>query len=210
MAAILLSSMALAFSGAVMPGPMLTYTIRQSLSTGSKAGFLITLGHALLELLLIVVIFFGFDIILQSVAAQTAIGLVGGALLSYMGVDMVLNALRDKLKIDLNGDGNGNRNMVLSGAAISAMNPYFLIWWAIIGLGFLLSAYQGFGIWGIAAFYIGHIATDFLWYGALSIIIGKTRRFISQKVYRVIVATLGAVLIYFGTTFVVKAIQAIV
>lgn len=209
MAAILLSSMALAFSGAVMPGPLLTYTIRQALTSGSKAGFLIILGHALLELVLIVVIFFGFDLILQSVAAQTAIGLIGGALLGYMGVGMVAGALRDRLKIDLDGGGNGNRSMVLSGVAISAMNPYFLIWWAIIGLGFLLSAYQAFGIWGVAAFYVGHISIDFLWYGGMSVLIGRTRRFISQKVYRVIVAILGAVLIYFGITFVVKAMQTI-
>ena len=82
MAAILLSSMAVAFSGAVMPGPLLTYTIQQSLTKGGKSGFLIILGHALLELLLIVLIFFGFDMILQSNAAQIAIGLVGGALLA--------------------------------------------------------------------------------------------------------------------------------
>ncbi|MCE5344360.1 MAG: LysE family translocator [Eubacteriales bacterium] len=208
MAAILLSSMALAFSGAVMPGPLLTYTIRKALTSGSKAGFLIILGHALLELLLIVVIFFGFDIILQSDAAQTAIGLIGGALLGYMGADMVINALRDKLKIEMDGE-NGNQNMVLSGVVISAMNPYFLIWWAIIGLGFLLQAYQSLGILGVATFYVGHIAIDFLWYGAISIIIGKTRRFISQGLYRIIVGTLGAVLIYFGITFFVNAVKAI-
>ena len=49
MAMIFLSAMAVAFSGAVMPGPLLTYTIRQALSRGPKSGFVIIIGHALLE-----------------------------------------------------------------------------------------------------------------------------------------------------------------
>jgi len=208
MAAILLSSMAVAFSGAVMPGPLLTYTIQQALANGAKSGFLIILGHALLELILIVLIFFGFDIILQSDAAQIAIGLVGGALLGYMGAGMIVSAAKNTLKIELDGK-TGSKSMVVSGAVISAMNPYFLIWWAIIGLGFLLTAYQSFGIWGVAAFYIGHISIDFLWYGGLSVVIGKTRRFISQNVYRVIVGVLGGVLLYLGVEFCVSAVQNI-
>jgi len=208
MVAILLSSMALAFSGSVMPGPLLTYTIRQSLVEGGKSGFLIIIGHALLELALIVLIFFGFDIILQSDAAQIAIGLVGGALLGYMGAEMLYSAVRNRLKIDTEGR-KGSRSMVVSGAVISAMNPYFLIWWAIIGLGFLLKAYQGFGIPGVAAFYVGHISIDFLWYGGISVIIGKTRRFISQNIYRVIVGVLGGVLLYFGATFFINAVKGL-
>ena len=121
---------------------------------------------------------------------------------------MMVSALRNTLKIEIN-EKEGSKNMVLSGAVISAMNPYFLIWWAIIGLGFLLTAYQSFGIWGVGAFFIGHISIDFLWYGGLSVIIGKTRRFISQNVYRVIVGALGGVLLYFGVVFFINAVKGL-
>ncbi|NLI21390.1 MAG: LysE family transporter [Clostridiales bacterium] len=208
MGAIFITAVAVAFSGAVMPGPLLTYTIRQALVRGPKAGFIIILGHALLELALVVLIFMGFDAILQSNAAQVAIGLVGGLLLAYMGGDMVVGALRNRVKIDLEG-GGGSRGMVLSGIAISAMNPYFLLWWAIIGLGFLLQAYKGFGVWGVCVFFLGHIAVDFLWYGFVSTLIGKTRRFIGQTPYRIIVGVLGGVLLYFGITFFANAINAL-
>ena len=205
MGMILLSAMAVAFSGAVMPGPLLTYTIRQAFVCGPKAGFIIILGHAILELLLIVLIFLGFDIILQSDIAQTVIGLVGGVLLAYMGADMIVGAIRNKVKIDLNS-GSGSKSMVFSGIVISAMNPYFLLWWAIIGLGFLLQAYKAFGVWGVAVFFIGHITVDFLWYGFVSTLIGKTRKFIGEKPYRVIVGVLGCVLVYFGVTFFAGAV----
>lgn len=205
MLAIFLSSVAVAFSGAVMPGPLLTYAIRQALAVGPKSGPIIILGHALLELALIVLIFLGFDIILQSAAAQAGIGLVGGALLMYMGAGMAVGAVKNTVQIKVEG-GSGGRGMVLSGIAISAMNPYFLLWWAIIGLGFLLAAYKAFGIWGVLAFYVGHISVDFLWYGFVTLLVGKTRRFIGETPYRWIVGALGAVLVYFGGSFIIGAL----
>ena len=57
---IFLTAMVIGFSGAMMPGSLLTYTIRQSLSVGPSAGFLITAGHAFLEIILIFLIFLGF------------------------------------------------------------------------------------------------------------------------------------------------------
>ncbi len=209
MTMVFLSALGLAFSGAIMPGPVLTYTIRQSLSTGPKAGFLIMLGHAILEIALIGLIFLGFDAILQSPAAQTAIGLAGGAMLIWLGYGMVGGAVRDKVRIQVGGEGGTSRNMVLSGFLISASNPYFLLWWAVIGLGFLLSAYKTFGAPGVAVFYLGHILADFIWYGAISTVIGKTRRFISDKIYRFVIAGLGVMLIYFGGSFAYGALTGL-
>lgn len=200
-----LSAMAIGFSGAVMPGPLLTYTVRQAFSGGLKSGLTIIAGHALLELITVTLIFLGFDIILQSQAAQIAIGLVGGALLTYMGVGMVVGAVKNTVQIELSGAAS-SKSMVASGFFISAMNPYFLLWWAIIGLGFLLAAYKAFGIWGAGVWFVGHIATDFLWYGFIAWMVGKTRRFISQKVYRWIVGGLGGMLVYFGVSFAVNAL----
>lgn len=207
---IFLTALTLAFSGAMMPGPLLTYTIRQSLSNGPLSGFIIITGHAVLELILIALIFLGFDIILQSHAAQISIGIIGGLLLTYMGSDMILNSLKNKIKINLDNHKSRGRNMLLSGIVISAANPYFLLWWAIIGLGFLLEAYQALGTAGIIVFYMGHILADFIWYGLISIIVGTTRKFIKENLYRVIIIILGCLLIFFGLRFFYKAIIILV
>lgn len=204
---IFISALAVAFSGAMMPGPLLTYTIRQSLSSGPYSGFIIIAGHAILELALIILIFMGFDIILQSDSAQSIIGLVGGLLLVYMGADMVINSLKNKVKIELNNDKSKTGNMLFSGFVISAANPYFLLWWAIIGLGFLIQAYKLFGTAGVLIFFTGHILADFIWYGFVSVIVGTTRKFIKVNLYRVIIAFLGGVLIFFGGTFFYNALS---
>jgi threonine/homoserine/homoserine lactone efflux protein len=209
-AALFLTALGIAFSGAIMPGPVLTYTIRKSLVNGPRAGFLIMLGHAILEIALISLIFLGFDTILQSDAAQIAIGMIGGLLLVYLGCDMMKGAIKNKVRIKVEAEGGGSRGMILSGFLISASNPYFLLWWAIIGLGFLLGAYKSFGVTGVAVFYLGHILADFLWYGAISTLIGKTRRFISKRLYRGIVIGLGCLLVYFGGNFVYQAVRSLV
>jgi threonine/homoserine/homoserine lactone efflux protein len=194
----------------MMPGPLLTYTIRQSLNNNPYSGFVVIAGHALLELLLILMIFLGFDIILQSAAIQVLIGIIGGLLLIYMGADMIISAHKNKVDMQPGPATGRNRGWFFSGFLISAANPYFILWWAVVGLGFLVQAYKLFGVAGVTAFFIGHILADFIWYGAISMIIGKTGRFIRAGHYRVIVAALGAVLVFFGGSFFYNAFKIIV
>ena len=206
MALLFLSAMAVGFSGAMMPGSLLTYTIRRSLADGPRAGFIITAGHAVLELVLIILIFLGFDMVLQSDVAQITIGFIGGILLMAMGVQMIVTAVKDKIKVETNDAASKKSNAFFSGIVISASNPYFLLWWAAIGLGFIMQSYNSYGYLGVAIYYFGHISADFIWYGAISTVVGKTRKFIKQQPYRVIIAVLGSVLIFFGGQFIYGAI----
>lgn len=203
------SSLTVGFSGAIMPGSLLTYTIRKSLSNGPKAGFIIVAGHALLELVLIVLIFLGFDTVLQSNIAQLLISFIGGALLIYPGFDMIRSSVKNKVSVKVEDADPKAGSMFLSGIVISAANPYFLLWWAVIGLGFIIQAYHSFGVAGIAVYYIGHISADFIWYGLVSTVVGTTRKFIKEKPYRIIIAFLGCLLIFFGGKFVYGAILSL-
>lgn len=204
------SALAVGFSGAMMPGSLLTYTIGQALESGPRSGFIITAGHAVLELFLIIFIFLGFNLVLQSSAAQIGIGLIGGLYLIYMGWDMIYSSAKNKLKLEADQSKSSSRNMFISGMVISAANPYFLLWWAVIGLGFIMQSFSAYAVTGVVIYYLGHITADFIWYGLVSIVVGKTRQFIKEKPYRLIIAALGCLLIYFGSTFVYGAILKII
>ncbi|HOO25269.1 MAG TPA: LysE family transporter [Clostridiales bacterium] len=195
------SAFVVGLSGAMMPGSLLTYTIRKSLSNGAKAGFIIVLGHAILELSLVTLIFLGFDLVLKTTWAQIIIGAVGGIMLLLMGFKMSYDSYKNKVKIETEGSREEKGGMLLSSIAITAANPYFLLWWAVIGLGFIMESYYSFGYIGVAIYYLGHISADAAWYGLVSAVVGKTRRFIKEKPYRVIIALLGLVLIFFGGRF---------
>ena len=57
--AIFFTSMVVALSGAMMPGPLLTITITESTRRGVASGPLLIAGHAVLELVLVIALLFG-------------------------------------------------------------------------------------------------------------------------------------------------------
>lgn len=193
-----------------MPGSLLTYTLDQSLKSGVKAGFVIALGHTCLELLLVVFIFLGFGRYLGTTLAQIIIGLCGGIALIYLGSGMVRDSWTGKVMINLAPTAKPQkRNLLLGGALISAANPYFSIWWAVVGLGLIMNAFNAFGFGGVLLFFLGHILADFSWYLLVSWLVGKTRNFIGAKVYQLIIGGLGLCLVGFGVGFLANSLRLI-
>ena len=202
MLTIFLQSLIIGYSGAIMPGPMLTYTIDKSINHGVKTGILVSLGHAFLELILVILIFTGLGKYLGSDLASAIIGIVGGLILAYLGFNMLKDVYQNKISLDTNVEGtNKQGNMLLAGVVLSASNPYFIIWWSAIGLALIMSAYSTFGIWGIALFYFGHILSDISWFTFVSALVSKTRHLINIKIYKSIVVILAICLIGFAVKF---------
>ncbi|MGI6248899.1 MAG: LysE family transporter [Acutalibacteraceae bacterium] len=204
------SAFAVGLSGAMMPGSLLTYVIRKALSNGAKAGLIVVLGHGILEASLVTLIFLGFDRLLKSDTAQIVIGITGGLLLCLMGIKMAVDAYRNKVKVEVGSGKAEGGSMVLSSIVLSAANPYFLLWWAIIGLGFIMQAHASFGYPGVIIYYCGHISADLAWYSLVSFVVGKTRKFIKEKPYRIIIAILGCLLVFFGVRFIYDAAEKLI
>lgn len=210
MVTIFLQSILIGYSGAVMPGSLLTYTLDQSLKSGMKAGFMVSLGHIFLELLLVILIFLGFGQYLNTILAQILIGLCGGIILVFMGSQMIRDSWSGKVTIALSTTAPAkNRSIMLGGALISAAKHYFIIWWVVVGLGLIMNAFNTFGFGGVLLFYLGHILADFSWYLLVSWMVSKTRAFLSAKVYRLIIGGLGLCLIGFGIGFFTNALPLI-
>ena len=85
-------SFILALSGAIMPGPLLTVTITESVKRGAWVGPAVILGHGLLELVLVILIFTGVGSYLKTNAVTSTISFTGGAVLLWMGWNMFLEA----------------------------------------------------------------------------------------------------------------------
>lgn len=205
---VFLQSMLIGYSGAMMPGSLLTYTLDKSIKTGAKAGLLISAGHALLELALVMLIFLGVGKYLGRTIAQMLIGILGGLVLIFFGTGMVKDVVKGNISVDFKKPADGKYgNIIAGGALISASNPYFIIWWAVVGLGLIMKAYNSFGMSGVVLFYCGHILSDFTWYCFISVLISKTRNFINLKVYKIVIAFLGLCLIGFGISFLITFVK---
>lgn len=204
---IFFTNLIVGFSGAMMPGPLLTVTINESARRGFKAGPLIVLGHAILELALVIGLFLGLSRVIQNPVFGAAIGLVGGALLLWMGFDMAKNAWRGTLSLDLDvTDKKVMMGPVLLGIVISISNPYWSLWWAGIGMTYITKAWV-LGLAGIGAFYTGHIMADLIWYSAVAAAVTGGRRLMSDRIYRGIIGVCGVFLMWLGFNFIRAGIE---
>ncbi|MDP8216874.1 MAG: LysE family transporter [Candidatus Kaelpia imicola] len=195
---IFLVSFAIALSGALAPGPLLTTVVAKSIRHGFKTGPLIILGHAVLEILMVILIVLGLSKLINQLYVIKIVSTFGAIILFLFGINMLKSI--QKISLDLEIEEDKNRNLPLLGITMSIINPYWSIWWLTIGLGLVLGANK-LGLVGIGVFLIGHIFADLSWYSIVSLTISKGRRFISDRIYRIITFICGLTLIGFGIYF---------
>ncbi len=192
------TSFIVALSGAMMPGPLLTVTVGESARRGFWAGPLIMVGHAVLEAALVLLLLAGVGLWLNRPLVLGAVGVVGAAMLGWMGWGLLRASRYSRLEFD--PQDQAGLHPILAGICMSLANPYWLIWWLTIGLGYVMFSAK-FGLLGVALFFIGHILADFAWYTLVSAAVAQGRRFLSDNLYRGFLAGCGVFLFVFGGYF---------
>lgn len=196
---IFFSSFIIALSGALVPGPLFTITVSESLRRGFKTGPLIIFGHGLLEITIVILLFFGITPFLLEERTRQFISVAGGIILMIMGVMLFRDA--GKTRLDLSpGERQTGLHPVVSGILGSLSNPYWIIWWVTIGLGYLVSSLR-YGIPGVIAFFSGHISADLLWYSMISYAVSRGQKIMGERGYRYLLSACGIFLIFFGGWF---------
>ncbi|MHC4529410.1 MAG: LysE family transporter, partial [Planctomycetota bacterium] len=84
----LLQVFVISFSGAMQPGPV-TATVITLGARNRYAGALLALGHAIIELPIMILIMLGMQKFFESQRTQITIGLAGGVFLLIMGMQMI-------------------------------------------------------------------------------------------------------------------------
>jgi len=201
-------------SGAMMPGPVLVATINRSARMGFKAGPLIVLGHAIIEASLIAAIVLGLGDALERKAVVNPILVFGGGMLVFMGAQIVNEIRLGKVTLPEGPDevDTGERESilrpVLDGIVTSGSNPYWMVWWATIGLALIYKASELGGL-GVPVFYSGHILSDLVWYSIVSAGIAVGTRHMSDLIYRLVLGGCSLFLIGLGLLFASQGITAL-
>ena len=193
---IFIISFLIALSGALAPGPLLAVVIAETPRRGFKTGPLVIVGHGILETIMVVLLLLGLSKFLNTPFLIKITGTLGSVILFYFGVKLLITTP----EIELSSPAKSSRNLPLLGITMSLANPYWTIWWLTIGLGLLLTA-QKMGLIAILFFFLGHIFADFGWYSLVSLVISIGRKFITIRIYKIILITCGMGLIFFSIYF---------
>jgi len=190
-----------------MPGPLFAVTIEKA-AKRKAAGALISVGHAVVEVPLMFLIFFILSQFKIPGFVQVAVGLVGGLLMILMGIQAF-----KKRKITAKTPASSNRDSVLAGVYTTAVNAGFLLWWLTIGTALILNA-QLFGLIGFSLFAGVHWICDFSFYTVIALAIFKSQQIWSERwnheVRLGITLFCVAVFIGFGVYFMGSALWSLI
>jgi threonine/homoserine/homoserine lactone efflux protein len=198
---IFFTSLGIGFTGAVMPGPLLALTLKESLSHGKWSALWLSTGHALCELIMVSALALGLSRMVSGETITGPVGLLGGAILVWMGIGALRQPLTEANITETIKSPQRLHNLLLHGSAVTVTNPYWTIWWLTVGVGLVLIAAK-LGPLGIIAFYIGHILADYLWFGGVGLTVGSGSRFLEGKPYRLAIRACGIFLLLFGAFFI--------
>jgi threonine/homoserine/homoserine lactone efflux protein len=198
----LLSVAFISLSGVLMPGPVFAATVAQGYKD-KNAGLRIVLGHALVEVPLIVLIFFGFDYIFEDEGMFAIVAAIGGAILVWMGVGMV----RAREVMVCEGVGP-TRSAFLDGVITTITNPYWLMWWATVGAALVATAVT-FGLVMLPIFAAVHLGCDAGWEYFISNTVNRTKGLWNVKWHHLLILASGVLMLVFGLYFLVSSIAVL-
>ncbi|UCH43927.1 MAG: LysE family transporter [Dehalococcoidales bacterium] len=184
----------------MLHGPMFAVTVAKSYKSQS-AGMKIALGHAIVEIPLILLIYFGFAQFFQENLVQFVLSILGGGILIWLGIAM----FRARTEVVQKGQDLAY-NPFVAGIVTSALNPFFILWWATIGSVLIMNSLE-FGITGFALLVPVHWLCDLAWLSLVSVLIYRTQALWDIKFQQGLFIVCSLLLIGFGGWFLVSGLQ---
>jgi threonine/homoserine/homoserine lactone efflux protein len=187
----LITGTILGFSAGFSPGPLLALVISETLRHDMKAGVKVALAPILTDL---PIVFLSLFILAKLSAFNTVLGIIsflGSFLLLHMGYE----SIRTK-GVDL-GLQNDTPNSLKRGILVNAFSPYPYLFWISIGAPTTMKAMDQSvfaALSFIISFYVFLVGSKIL----LAILAGKSRSFLTDKVYIYIMRALGGALLVFA------------
>jgi threonine/homoserine/homoserine lactone efflux protein len=222
---VFIASFLVGLTGAVSPGPMSASILGMSHKRPLLSTAGLVAGHGMVEAFIIIGIIFG----LSSLPYQREIALLGCITIVILGVLQFMSepkkeAARAEREDSSEGGSEGpdleRRSReesdleqpairwgatagapFVAGIVLTLSNPYWWIWWLTFGAGFL--ALQP----AYAAFFVGHISADLVWFGILAFMASRGAKILGEK-YRWVVKGSGIAMAAFGVIFAYSILAA--
>jgi threonine/homoserine/homoserine lactone efflux protein len=198
-------------SGVISPGPLFFANLVYGSKQGIYSGIKIAHGHTIVELPLIIILASGlitFSSITTTNLVSKLISLSGGIVIlvfSAVQIEALLKKKKGEKKIYFNT--HNKKDPLIIGSILSALNPFFILWWLTAGLKLISDSLELYGFaMGIVVVFSFHIWMDYGWLAVTAHLISRGTLIFRSKYYPIILLALNAALIYYGIYFIVTGL----
>ena len=189
-------------SGVMSPGPLFAANVAYGLKGGARAGLKMAYGHTIVELPLVILLGVG-ALSLESVPQfRETVALAGAISLFVFAGIQIKSVLKKPSSIF-----EGRHGPFIAGIMLSALNPFFLIWWFTIGFKLISDSLVLASFAGIGIMFVFHIWMDYAWLCTVGFLSSKGKKILSSKNYNIFMIAISGVLVYFGIVFVLEALS---
>ena len=187
-------------SGVMSPGPLFAANVMYGLREGKISGIKLAIGHTIVKFPLIILLGVGFVSIENVPEIRTVITILGAAGLFGFAILQIRSVIKQKFSLET----KSGQGPFVAGILLSALNPFFIIWWLTIGLVLISESIQTFGIIGIIILFLFHIWMDYAWLFTIAVFSSKAKNYLSRRNFKIIIVGLSIILICFGVDFLFK------
>ena len=145
-------------SGVMSPGPLFAANVMYGLREGKISGLKMAIGHTIVEFPLILCVGIGFFSIESIPEIRTIITVVGAVGLFGFAIIQIRAVMKKEFSIEI----KSKQGPLVAGVLLSALNPFFIIWWLTIGLVLISKSIENFGLIGIVILFLFHIWMDYV------------------------------------------------
>lgn len=184
----------LGVSAGFSPGPLLTLVLTQTIKHNRKEGIKVAISPLFTDLPIILIALFIFNSISEFDSILAIISFTGGIYVAYLGIE----SLRIKgLNIDIQ---DSKSESIKKGIIANFLNPSPYLFWATVGTPLIFKALKVnlySAVLFLISFYILLIGSKIM----IAFIVAKTKVFINQRIYLIIMRVLGIALLTFSLMF---------
>jgi threonine/homoserine/homoserine lactone efflux protein len=195
-------------SGVLAPGPLFFTNLLYGTRLGTHSGLKVAYGHTVVELPLIILLAAGLFSFEAAKKYSGTIGLIGGiAILAFAGLQ--IGSIIRKKGVDAAACATylaDDKGPFIAGVILTAVNPFFLLWWFTAGLKLIADSATFGASSGLAILFALHIWMDYAWLGGTAYLASKGSKVLKSRYYPLLLVGLSAILLYYGVAFLMQAV----
>ena len=140
-----------------------------------KSGIKMAIGHSIVEFPLVILLGVGVFSLEAFPEFRTIISIFGAITLFAFAALQIRTVLHKRENIE----SKNKHGPLFTGVLLSALNPFFIMWWLTVGFKLISDAMMIWAFSGIIVLFLLHIWMDFAWLGGIAFFAKKSSKIIN-------------------------------